>query len=456
MENNRKRVQSKKRKTASNTSVKRKKRTTSSKKKKKTTSKKYVYYRDAQGNLRRRKVKRSYKRLKYIIFAGIVAIFAILYIVTRQDSIALSKLGYSGKEKKVILSQTKEEIQEYLDLDHAIDFSTWDEYSNDQHYYDYELYESLNPELAEISVIHYVDSFYDIYDELEILDFTKDYCRQHWDSWTMDQYDIFIDNRIDYETVEKYMAYSEFNLDDLKDYVDSEYSGIEAIMHVTYNFIDSNYSTEDTYYIEDCENIGIITKEGFTMNSYEPTDLVECSVTTDSAYYGNFKMRKEAATALANLFKAAKKAGYNLQMQDAYISYDEYQDTFSSLASQYGNVFARNQVGTPGSNEHQTGLAVDITCETYKNTDEEDIRNTTDYKWLCEHAHEYGYIIRYPEGKDDITGVQGEYEKPSEHIHLRYVGEEMATDIYDMDMTLEEYILTYGFGYDISLIEEDD
>lgn len=425
---------------------------------KKQPAKKYVYYRDAQGNLRRKvvKPKRSYKRLKKIIIGAIAVFFVILYSVTQRDSIALRKLGYSGKERKILTSLPKDEVEEYLSLDYAIDLSVWDEYSNDKHYYDYDKYEKMNPELAEISVIHYVDSFYDIYNELEILGFTKEYCREHWDSWTIDQYNVFTDHRIDFETVDKYLSYNECVIEDLPKYVSSDYDGIEAIMRISYDFIDSNNSTKNKYYIEDCENPGILLKEGFTVNSYEPSGLVECNVTPDPGYMGNFKMTKEAAKNFEKLVKAAEKEGYTILMQDAYVSYDEYKSMYESLASQYGYVFARTQIGEPGSNEHQTGLAVDITTDSYRNTDVPDIRDTADYKWLLDHACDYGFIVRYPAGKDDVTGVKGEFEKTYDRVHLRYVGKEMAQDITDMDMTLEDYILTYGFGYNISLVEEDD
>ncbi len=459
MENKKRPVQRKKR------VISTKKRTTTPKKKvvrKKTSrpsQKKYVYYRDAQGNLRRKlvKKKRNYKRLKYIIFVLVCAIFVILYTITQKDTIALRNLGYSSKERKVILSLPKSEIQEYLSMDHAIDLSVWDEYSNEKHYYDYELYESKNPDLAEISVIHYVDSFYDVYNELEILGFSKEYCRKHWDNWTIDQYNVFTENRIDYDTVEKYLSYDECVIEDLPKYVKSDYKGIEAIMRISYGFIDSNNSTDKLYLIEEPENEGILLKQGFTINDYVPSNLVECKATGDPAYAGNFKMTKDAAKNLEKLVNAASKEGYSILMQDAYISYDEIQAMFDSWASKYGTQFARNQIGEPGSNEHQTGLAVDVTTASYKNSYEyEDIRDTPDYQWLMEHACEYGFIVRYPKGKDDITGIKGDYDDQKTKIHLRYVGEEMATDITDMDMTLEDYILTYGFGYSVSEVEGDE
>lgn len=95
---------------------------------------------------------------------------------------------------------------------------------------------------------------------------------------------------------------------------------------------------------------------------------------------------------------------------------------------------AKLWVAQPGYSEHQLGLAVDI------NSEDEALCSSWDvYAWLAEHCHEYGFILRYPEGKTDITGI--DYEP----WHFRYVGEEAAEEIMSSGVCLEEYILAnYG------------
>ena len=88
---------------------------------------------------------------------------------------------------------------------------------------------------------------------------------------------------------------------------------------------------------------------------------------------------------------------------------------------------ARDYVAEPGTSEHELGLAVDINAA--GGSDAWDV-----YTWLAEHAHEYGFILRYPEGKTEITGIA--YEP----WHYRYVGKEAAEEIHDQDITLEEYL----------------
>ncbi|MGX8706675.1 MAG: M15 family metallopeptidase, partial [bacterium] len=83
----------------------------------------------------------------------------------------------------------------------------------------------------------------------------------------------------------------------------------------------------------------------------------------------------------------------------------------------------------PGASEHQTGLAFDVTTETGNG-----FESTPQYGWLMQHAHEYGFIQRYPANKADVTGIS--YEP----WHYRYVGIEVATIIHNTGMTLEEFV----------------
>ncbi|MFR3560233.1 MAG: D-alanyl-D-alanine carboxypeptidase family protein, partial [Paraclostridium sordellii] len=94
-----------------------------------------------------------------------------------------------------------------------------------------------------------------------------------------------------------------------------------------------------------------------------------------------------------------------------------------------GKKEADKYVAKPGKSEHQTGLAIDVT-----NEDRWFVKSTDEAQWLATNAHKYGFILRYPEGKQQITGVA--YEP----WHIRYVGEKVAKKIYDEQITLEEFL----------------
>lgn len=103
------------------------------------------------------------------------------------------------------------------------------------------------------------------------------------------------------------------------------------------------------------------------------------------------------------------------------------------LSRESAEAEAGKVVAVPGTSEHQLGLAVDIVDESNQHLDESQER-TEVQKWLMEHSWEYGFILRYPNGKSDITGII--YEP----WHYRYVGREDAEQIYTQDVCLEEYL----------------
>ena len=133
-------------------------------------------------------------------------------------------------------------------------------------------------------------------------------------------------------------------------------------------------------------------------------------------------LTRETYEAAERMFHAAEEADVNgYIITSGYRSYERQ-----------GEVYAESEPGkaqTPGASEHQTGLAFDVTTETAHG-----FESTPQYAWLSQHAHEYGFIQRYPANKADITGIS--YEP----WHYRYVGTEVAKRIHDTGMTLEEFV----------------
>ena len=115
-------------------------------------------------------------------------------------------------------------------------------------------------------------------------------------------------------------------------------------------------------------------------------------------------------------------------MSSAFRSYDYQNTLYNNYVSWYGKEQADTFSARAGYSEHQTGLAIDV------NTIDDSFAYTPEAVWLAQHAHEYGFIIRYPKGKESITGYQ--YEP----WHIRYLGIETATAVYNSGLTLEEYL----------------
>ena len=146
-------------------------------------------------------------------------------------------------------------------------------------------------------------------------------------------------------------------------------------------------------------------------------------------------MRAEAADAFMKLAGDAAAQGLDIVMTTAYRSYDYQSVLWNNNVNRYGNEIDANVISAkPGQSEHQTGLAVDISTADIGYQLLESFADTDEGKWIAEHAHEYGFILRYLEGKSDITGYV--YEP----WHIRYVGKTAAAEIKDSGLTLEEYL----------------
>ena len=168
-----------------------------------------------------------------------------------------------------------------------------------------------------------------------------------------------------------------------------------------------------------------------------PVTLVKPDVQpTREAVSENIYMRPEAAAALEDLFEAAAQDGITLYATSGYRSYSTQNAIFERKLERMDEKQANASVAKPGYSEHQTGLAMDIEGETTKGTGlTEAFGESPEGIWTAEHCAEYGFIIRYPKGKTNITGYI--YEP----WHLRYVGKEAAAEITELGVTFEEYIL---------------
>ena len=150
---------------------------------------------------------------------------------------------------------------------------------------------------------------------------------------------------------------------------------------------------------------------------------------------------------------AAREAGFECWISAAFRN-SEFLNTW--YLSYFNNVYNRNAVETAnhflaqGIDEHQTGLAIDFTDQVYRNAlyeiwDDPEMADTELYRWLVDHCTDYGFILRYPAGKEQFYGVACRHP-----AHFRYVGVEAAKYITEHDLCLEEFLLMYE-GNDVFL-----
>lgn len=176
-------------------------------------------------------------------------------------------------------------------------------------------------------------------------------------------------------------------------------------------------------------NLLLINKTHLLPAYYLPIDLIAItSVSYIKRENETMLLNKEALNAYQNLFKDLTNLGYELTIFSGYRHYEKQKKLYDEATD-------KSYVAYPGSSEHQSGLALDVSLTTIGLTTYFD--KTSVFTYLKDIMHLYGFILRYPSDKTNITGY------PYEPWHLRYVGKEIATIIYTNNLTLEEYYYQY-------------
>lgn len=156
----------------------------------------------------------------------------------------------------------------------------------------------------------------------------------------------------------------------------------------------------------------------------------------DLTTFGNHKVAKILVDDLKNMYDTALKENILLEINTSYRTKSDQQHIFDDTVSRYVKEGSSQKIATqktkklvapPGYSEHETGLAID-----FSNNGNYD-KKAKMWDWLSENAYQYGFILRYPKGKEDITGY--EYEP----WHYRYVGKECAIIMHERNLCLEEY-----------------
>lgn len=183
------------------------------------------------------------------------------------------------------------------------------------------------------------------------------------------------------------------------------------------------------------EILVLVNKERNLESTYVPQDLVIPEIPFSFDGYDQKKnMRQVAAVALEELLTQAHAEGHLIYGVSGYRSYERQETIFIGNALRDGFKRANTYSAIPGQSEHQTGLAMDLSSSTVNFRLVTSFGETSEGIWLRENCHLYGFIIRFPKDKTDITGYQ--YEP----WHIRYVGVEDATAIMLNNLTLEEYL----------------
>ena len=197
-----------------------------------------------------------------------------------------------------------------------------------------------------------------------------------------------------------------------------------------------NTNTDEEYYSETIET-DISKKELMLVNkyyqldeSYQPETLVTIPTTYAYGEAGSKKVTEDTYNAFIKLWEASNNEGYYLMVSSSYRDFDHQQRVYDEYEESRGKDYADTIAARAGHSEHQTGYTIDMF---QIGTTQSTFHTTESYNWLINNAHKYGFILRYPEDKEEITGYN------FESWHYRYVGIDAATYIYENNITFDEY-----------------
>lgn len=261
-----------------------------------------------------------------------------------------------------------------------------------------------------------------------------------------DNINVITSNEYD-KNISNYLTLSYFNIDNLDRYIKYENNDNKFTSVYDTNTIKDNYNYEDTvtfvnayldkdYYTNDIalskeeeKKIDVIVNKYYKLSKdYEPDDLTK--IDSKFASGSNQRLRKAAAIKFEEMATDSLKNGYKIYAGSTYRSYDYQLGLYNRYVAKDGFDEAETYSARAGYSEHQLGLAVDIINGKWEYLSE----NDEEYEWLIDNSYKYGFILRYPRGKEYITGYV------FEDWHFRYLGIDLATKVYNSKLTYDEYV----------------
>ncbi len=198
---------------------------------------------------------------------------------------------------------------------------------------------------------------------------------------------------------------------------------------IVYNKSSTTDSTISKIPIIDSEFSVLVNKKNDLAKDYIPDTEIP-----NIPYATNASVRCDIVDYVEKLFKDAKEQGFELILVSGYRSYDLQSSIYNNNLKNKGETWTSQFSAKPGQSEHQTGLAIDISSVSQGGGLYQSFGDTEEGKWLEENCANYGFILRFLDGKEDITGYT--YEP----WHFRYVGVEVAKYIMENNLTFEEYL----------------
>jgi D-alanyl-D-alanine carboxypeptidase len=187
--------------------------------------------------------------------------------------------------------------------------------------------------------------------------------------------------------------------------------------------------------LDEASSLWVVANKGNQLPStYKPAKLVEPKVLLGKSKGAEeMQLRSDAAIALEEMFSTAEKDGIKLILVSGFRSYALQRAVYGNYSAAYGTEKADTFSARPGHSEHQTGLAADVGAQSRHCELDICFKDTPEGRWVAENSQNFGFIIRYQQNTQELTGYQ------FEPWHLRYLGHDLAEQVRTSNQTLEEF-----------------
>ena len=380
--------------------------------------------------MKKRKIKIKNILILFIIL--VIIIFTLLVLFNKNNT-SLKSIGYNSLEIKELEKLSEQELNIIYKYDYnknLIYIVTSDNYNKDK---------------LDLYIKYTLDS--DDYLKIFNLINSKEFKEENVDKYmkyikkfnNTDGIIKYVNNNYDFELNDASLSFLNekyFIIDYLDRYLNYYDSNKDLEYKEIITRVNSNLDYE--FYVDTNESdlskgmYTLVNKYNYLKQDYIPEDLVSVTgiYARDSA-----KLVKVAYDNFVKMADAAREEDLTIKVTTGYRSYSFQSTLYNNYVKADGVKNADTYSARPGFSEHQLGYSADLTNA--KNVSFDNFENTKEYKWLQDNAYKYGFIMRFPKGKEYITGYQ------FESWHYRYVGEKIATYIHENDITYEEYYAYY-------------
>ncbi|MEG1596809.1 MAG: M15 family metallopeptidase [Bacilli bacterium] len=365
-----------------------------------------------------KKKKRVSKRGKLLILSFVIILILLINPIRQYKKIKLMFIGYDKKSINYILKDKLEtnlfnnKYNKTIDkivVEKAFNKNNYKVYSQ-LDYYNYKDFTTNNNKLIkmkytpeEINLINKRGNNDDIINFLKFkkIDFLKEFLK------------------LDYAKLKYVERYYNYKLD-------NGLSSLEAVIDVNIGLDQAFYT--NPFLVKEFSYDMLVNKYNYVDKDYQPTNLVKISndYATDNGAYANEKV----VDAFIKMADDMKKENLFILANSTYRTFLDQKSIYDDYKKDYGEKAADNYAARPGFSEHQTGLCIDVA-----NKNRDLFVSTKEYKYMIENAYKYGFILRYPKGRESITGYK------FEAWHFRYLGVDLATKVYKSKLTYDEYYI---------------